>query len=81
MKLTVTCENCRFWQGVDRAGEPIENSQATNGNCRKKPPTPFILPGGLSVPKGPQVVVHSMFAPTSENDWCGEGELAILSKN
>jgi hypothetical protein len=56
MNGNIACRNCQFW--VELAN--------SFGECRKKPPTPFVNP------KTNDAFTRALFPTTREDDWCAE---------
>lgn len=58
------CENCRYWRQIENAMLP-GNIEYLAGQCRRY--APHLLSGS-----GTGYYIHSLWAVTSSEDWCGE---------
>lgn len=55
------CGTCKFWSRAHAA---------EMGECRRHPPTAFVVP--VQALTGPGMAVRAGFPPTPEQAWCGE---------
>lgn len=60
------CGSCRFWFVVDSKNEA--------GDCRRYPPTPFLITGVNPITNEQKMGVTTYFPQTRQDIWCGEGK-------
>ena len=62
----IACQTCKFWRFVDTE----RATDADYGECRRRAPSPPLLPPITADPREPQIMGN--WPLTFVGDWCGE---------